>query len=269
MTQQWPKHLFMIGCGNMGGAMLSRWIACGLDPANVTVFRPSGKPAAPGVQVVSTPPLKLPAGTVVMLAMKPQQIGQVAATFGSHVTPEVALISILAGIKVDGLRHHFPSVSDVVRIMPNTPVAVGEGVCALYADESTSPECRAACTDLMRPLGLVEWIADEDAFNLVTALSGCGPAYLFRFIDALAGAAEELGLERSQAERLALATVGGAATLAGQSENSPGVLAEQVASPGGMTRKGMDVLDDGDALKSLLRETLRAARNRGIELAGD
>ena len=166
-----------------------------------------------------------------------------------------------------GLRTHFPGVADIVRVMPNTPVGVGQGVCALHADVPTSPAARAQAEALMRPLGLAEWIADEAQFNLVTALSGCGPAYLFRFIDALAGAAARLGLPTDQAERLALATVRGASTLAAQADVSPTMLADRVASPGGMTREGMNVLDRDDRLLDLLTDTLRAARDRGEEMA--
>src|SRR3546814_18333413 len=104
----------------------------------------------------------------------------------------------------------------------------------------------------MQPLGLAEWLKDETQFNLVTALSGCGPAYLFRFIDALAGAATRLGLPEDQAARLALATVRGASTLAAHADVAPGVLADRVASPGGMTREGMNVLDKDDRLLELL-----------------
>ena len=166
-----------------------------------------------------------------------------------------------------GLRTHFPGVYDIVRVMTNTPVGVGRGVCALQADAPTSPAARAQAEALMRPLGLAEWIADEAQFNLVTALSGCGPAYLFRFIDALAGAAARLGLPTDQAERLALATVRGASTLAAQADVSPAMLADRVASPGGMTREGMNVLDRDDRLLDLRTDTLRAARDRGEEMA--
>ncbi|AUW58293.1 pyrroline-5-carboxylate reductase [Sphingobium sp. SCG-1] len=264
---QWPSHLFMIGCGNMAGAMLSRWLDSGLDPASVTVFRPSGKPVAPGVEVVSAAPDTLPLGTMVLLGMKPQQISAVADSFAKLLGADILLVSMLAGTTTTTLRDYFPAPENVVRVMPNTPVGVGQGVCALYADSATAPDARDHVADMMQPLGLVEWVEDENAFNLVTALSGCGPAYLFRFIDALAKAGEAIGLEPVQSARLALATVQGASTLATQASESPAALADRVASPGGMTRKGMDVLDQDDALNRLLADTLIAARDRGIEMA--
>lgn len=267
MAADFPEHLFLAGCGNMAGQMLARWLECGLDPAKVIVYRPSGRPVADGVRVLDQWPDSLADGTVVLLGMKPYQLGDVASKLTGIGGSDLRLVSILAGVNVDGLRGHFPGFADIVRVMPNTPVGVGQGVCALYADDRTSIAARAQADALMQPLGLAEWIADEAQFNLVTALSGCGPAYLFRFIDALAGAAARLGLPAEQAERLALATVRGASTLAAQADVSPAVLADRVASPGGMTREGMNVLDQDERLLDLLTQTLRAARDRGEEMA--
>jgi pyrroline-5-carboxylate reductase len=267
MSDVWPTRLFMVGCGNMAGQMLSRWIACGLDPARVTVFRPSGKAVADGVTVVTDYPARFADGTTILLGMKPYQFDEVA----QHLAPigggEILYLSILAGTTIDQLRAGLPGNADVVRVMPNTPVGVGQGVCALYADPDTGADVREKAEALMRPLGLAEWIADEDQFNLVTALTGCGPAYLFRFIDALAIAAARLGLPRDQADRLALATVRGASTLAAEAGENPGILAGRVASPGGMTREGMNVLDAEERLVALLTDTLRAARDRGEAMA--
>jgi len=262
-----PEHLFMVGCGNMAGQMLSRWLACGLDPARVIVLRPSGKSVAPGVEVVQAFPEEFAKGTVVLLGMKPYQFADVASGLAEVSGAPSLFISMLAGTTAAQLRAGLAEGADIVRVMPNTPVGVGQGVCALYADERTSAEARASAEGLMQPLGLAEWIADEDQFNLVTALSGCGPAYLFRFIDALGSAGARLGLPEDQAARLALATVRGASTLAAQAGESPAILADRVASPGGMTREGMNVLDADEALVTLLTDTLRAARDRGEEMA--
>jgi pyrroline-5-carboxylate reductase len=264
---RWPARLFMIGCGNMAGQMLYRWLACGLDPARVTVLRPSGRPVAPGVAVVTDYPQVLDSGTTVLIGMKPYQFADVMPQLAGIAAPDTQFVSILAGTTAAQLREALPPGAQIVRVMPNTPVGVGQGVCALFADEDTHDATRASVQALMTPLGLAEWIADEAQFNLVTALSGCGPAYLFRFIDALARAGEALGLPADQAGRLALATVQGAATLAAASDEAPGVLADRVASPGGMTRQGMNVLDADDRLVTLLTDTLRAARDRGEAMA--
>lgn len=267
MVDAWPQHLFMVGCGNMAGQMLSRWLACGLDPARVTVLRPSGRSVAPGVEVVTRFPARFAEGTVLLLGMKPYQFNDVAADIAQMENMPAMFASILAGTTSAQLRSGLPAGAPVIRVMPNTPVGVGQGVCALYAGDETSDAARNCVEALMQPLGLAEWIAEEEQFNLVTALSGCGPAYLFRFIDALGIAAARLGLPEDQAARLALATVRGASTLAMEAGESPAILADRVASPGGMTREGMNVLDADDSLVALLTETLRAARDRGEEMA--
>lgn len=267
MADNWPDNLFLVGCGNMAGQMLARWLDCGLDLARVTVLRPSGRAVAEGVRVVTELPPSLPAGTTVLLGMKPYQLSDVAAGLAPLCGAETRLVSILAGTPITELRRHFPAVRDVVRAMPNLPVGIGQGVTALHADEAVSNEARADIGRLIAPLGLVEWIAEERLFNEVTALSGCGPAFLFRFIDAFARAGKAIGLPADQSARMALATVQGSGNMAARASEAPAILADRVASPGGMTREGLNVLDTDDRLVQLLIDTLAAARDRGEEIA--
>ena len=252
-------RLLMIGAGNMGGAMLRRWLDTGLAAERVAVVSPGGRAMPAGVRVVASVPAE-PFDTI-LLACKPQQLPAVAPALRGHA-PRL-LISILAGVELMTLA---PLVeAPVVRAMPNLPVAIGKGVVALHGARGT--EAGALAAALMMPLGLVEWIADERAFDLVTALAGSGPAFLYRFVDALAVAGGELGLPSDQSMRLAIATVEGAALLAASAEATPGVLADRVASPGGSTREGLDVLDQDRALVSLLTDTLAAAARRNREMA--
>ena len=152
--------------------------------------------------------------------------------------------------------------------MPNLPVAIGKGVVALHA-AAIDTATRDELDRWMAPLGLVEWIADEAQFDDVTALAGCGPGFVFRFADALAQAGAALGLPADQAARLALATLRGSAIMAADADVAPAVLADRVASPGGSTRQGLNVLDRDEALVRLLTETLAAsaARNRDMAAA--
>lgn len=263
----WPQRLLMAGCGNMAGQMLARWLACGLPPENVTVVRPSGRAVAPGVAVLTDMPKTLAKGTTILLGMKPYQLGDVAARLAPLCDAETRIVSILAGTPLAALRGKFPIVDAVVEAMPNLPVGIGEGVVGLYTNMRTDDAARAAVEALMAPLGLAEWIADENLFNALTALSGCGPAFLFRFIDTLARAGEALGLPGDQAARMAVATVRGAASMAALSGISPAELADQVASPGGMTREGLNVMDADGRLAQLMADTLRAARDRGDAMA--
>lgn len=264
---EFDRPVLMIGCGTMAGAILARWLEAGLDPARVTVVDPGrSAPPAEGVSLLSALPAALPPRAVIMLGIKPQSLPDVAPLLSPLLTSGQIIISILAGVTVAGLRATLGEKTDIVRIMPNTPVALGKGVCALYADAHTDAGLVDEAQCLLAPLGLVERIGDEAQFNLITALTGCGPAFVFRFIDALAHAATTLGLNAGQAARLAMATVEGASALAVQAGESPAILADKVASKGGMTREGLDVLDEGGRFVALLTEMMRAARDRGEEL---
>ena len=253
--------LWLIGCGNMGGAMLSRWLDVGMDPARVTVIDPASTRS--DVRVLRAVPDEAPP-TMLMLGVKPQMLGEVAPGLQS-ATAGTLLLSILAGTTTTTLKHLFPTTRGVARIMPNLPVAIGKGAIALNA--MAAVEDHNAVTNLMAPLGLVEWIADEAHFDAVTALSGSGPAFVYRFIDALAQGGAALGLPADQAARLALATVEGAGLLAAGSNMSPSELANRVASKGGSTREGLDVFDADGALVQLATAALKAAEARNRELA--
>jgi pyrroline-5-carboxylate reductase len=174
-------------------------------------------------------------------------------------------VSILAGTTTVTLARVLPNARAILRVMPNLPVAIGKGVVGLHGNLNADDQ--AAANTLMAPLGLVEWIADEAHFDAVTALSGSGPAFVYRFIDALAQGGAALGLPTDQAARLALATVEGAGLLAAGSNVSPAELAERVASKGGSTRKGLDVFDTDDALVRLAAAALTAAEQRNREMA--
>jgi pyrroline-5-carboxylate reductase len=253
-----PLRLWLVGCGNMAGAMLRRWIEAGaVAPENVFVVNRHDRELPAGVrQGRAFPDERGP--DFVQLGMKPQQIDEIPPLPAG----DYGLISILAGADLATLEARFPGHL-VVRAMPNLPVALGKGVVGLHGARVPGIE------ELMTPLGLVEWIDDEGLFEAVTTLSGCGPAFVYRFIDALADAGTALGLDSDQAQRLAIATVEGSGLLAAQADAPPSVLADRVASPGGSTRQGLNVLDRDGALKSLLRETLAASERRNAEMAAE
>lgn len=259
----WDRPLLLIGCGNMAGAILMRWLESGLPPETVQVVDPAKPQPAPGIGVSASLPDAVAPGTIVLIGIKPQHFAAIAPELNARLGEGVTLLSIMAGLPLDLLRHNLPRAGALVRLMPNLPVRTGEGVVLTVAEDAVAPDVAR----LLAPLGLIEALASEADFDLGTALSGCGPAYLYRVIDALATAAGRLGLEEGQAARLALQTVAGAASAASRSDQSPGAMADAVASPGGMTRLGMDVLDKDERLIDLLTEALRAARDRGAELA--
>lgn len=258
----WGRPLLLIGCGNMAGAILARWLDSGLPPHLVHVVDPAKPSLAPGIAVDSALPARIAAGTVVLLGIKPQLLGTVAPDLNARLGEGCTILSMLAGLPHGLLLAAFPAAGHVVRIMPNLPVRYGQGVVLTYSDAADP-----AVDALLSPLGLVEQLGAEDDFDLGTALSGCGPAYVYRFIEALAAAGARLGLPLDQAARLALQTVTGAATAAARSTTAPAAMADAVASPGGMTRIGLDVMDTDGRLLDLLTDTLRAARDKGAELA--
>jgi pyrroline-5-carboxylate reductase len=257
--------LWLAGCGNMAGAMLARWLEEGVDPAHVSVIRPSGASCAEGVRVTRDyPEDEVPA--IVLLGMKPYQLDLVAPALAPILDKETILVSILAGVELASLRARFPAPRTIVRAMPNLPVRLGKGVVVLTSD-SEDIAAKTLVTGLMATLGHAEWIEDENGFQLAGHLTGAGPAFLFRFTDALTAAAERLGLPYEQAQRLAIKMAEGAAALAATSEDDPETLARRVASPGGTTEAGLAVLDADRALLDLVERTLDASRARGLEMA--
>lgn len=259
--------LWMVGCGNMGSAMLGGWLSAGVDPAHVTVIRPSGAPVGHEIRVLTDyPEDEVPA--IVVLAMKPYQLDTVAPLLAPALDPRTILVSVLAGAELASLRARFATPETIVRAMPNLPVALGKGVIGLCAEGGTAAD-RALVTRLMAALGLAEWFDDEADFELSSELTGAGPAFLFRFIEALGRAAAALGLPDAQAQRLATAMVEGAGALAAASDASAADLARRVASPNGTTEAGLKVLDQDRALFDLVARTLAASKARSLEMAAE
>jgi pyrroline-5-carboxylate reductase len=266
-----PRRLWLVGCGAMGGALLSRWLVAGLDPSRVTVVDPApgGLPARFEGAVLPDLPGALAGGPppdLLVLAIKPQALAGLAEQVRPALAGDTVLVSMLAGVRVSTLAALFPGVP-IARIMPNTPARIGRGISALYA-----PGLDAASRDQVRALlsaaGTVVSVDEETRFDAITALSGSGPAFLFRYIEAFAGAGEAAGLDPETAALLAEHTVVGAAALLAEGLGTPASLRQQVTSPNGTTQAGLDVLDGDGALSSLLRATVRAAAERSRALAG-
>lgn len=258
------SNMLIVGFGNMTGAMVQGWLRAGMSPASFTVYHPRGKEVPEGVSLVTEWPEEV--FDAVLLGVKPYMLDDVAPGLAHAVGSRTIVISVLAGVELASLRARFPQAGAVVRLMPNLACALGKSPNGLVG-EGLDDAARAAVTRLAEMLGSAEWLAEESQFDLVTALAGSGPGFVYRFIDALGIAATRLGLPEEQSARLAIQMVEGASALAVASEHSPGELARRVASPGGMTQKGLDVLDDGEALVRLMVDTLRAARDRGMEMA--
>lgn len=275
---QTPPHmpeLLMIGCGRMGGALLRGWLE------KKAAFRFSIITPHPDrlPEVVSSHPHvtayaswdDLPAGYVpdlLLWAVKPQILPELLPHAADHDWPDCLHLSIAAGKTLAFFAHHLGSRAPVIRIMPNTPALIGEGMSTLVAGETASAAHRQQAAALMQAVGHAVWLETEEQMDAATALAGSGPAYVFAFMESLARAGEAAGLPSETAAFLARYTVTGAAALAAQSPQTPAALREEVTSPGGTTAAGLSALLEAHALDELLSETLRRAADRSRELSG-
>lgn len=263
--------LLLIGCGKMGSALLSGWLARGVSAAAVTVVEPKpadgsvpgGVTVVDGIEAVAAK--TVPA--VVVLAVKPQQMDTVVAQCGRFARPGTVFLSIAAGRSIAYYARGLGDGAAIVRAMPNTPAAVGRGMSVLCANTKTDPAQRKVCGDLLTAVGEVAWIEDETLLDAVTAVSGGGPAYVFLLIECLAEAGVEAGLPADLAMRLARTTVAGSGELVHQTSEPASRLRENVSSPAGTTLEALKILMAPDGLQPLLTRAIAAATRRSRELA--
>lgn len=259
------SHMLIIGCGNMGGAMLRRWIASGRSPTLFTVIDPAAQDLPSGVRHMPSAEALDDMFDTVLIGIKPQMVDRIAPAIRARMAPGALVMSILAGTMTAALAKLFPDTR-IVRLMPNLSAELGLSPLGLFSTNLSLAE-RETLDAYLAPLGTPIWIEDESQMDAVTALAGSGPAFVYRFIDAMAKGGVAAGLPADTSARLALATVEGAARLAAASGESSAALAERVTSPGGTTAAGLAVLDAGDGLLKLVEATLKAARDRGSQLA--
>jgi pyrroline-5-carboxylate reductase len=266
-TLQLPQPTWFVGCGNMGGAIVEGWRTGGIDLGALTVIRPSGRPVE-GAKSVTAFSDAGPPPNFVVLAFKPQKLDEVTPALRQFLSAKTVIVSLLAGAEAESLRLRFPGVAAIVRAMPNLPVAVRRGVTGLYspdADERT----REQLNNLFTALGFAMWMADEAKLAAVGSVAGAGPAYVARFIAALAKAGEKRGLSAEIAAVIARETVLGTAWMAASTGEDMQSVARRVASPNGTTEAGLKVLDRDEVLDELVAVTIEAAARRGAELADE
>jgi pyrroline-5-carboxylate reductase len=264
-TLQLPSPTWFVGCGNMGQAIVDGWRVGGMDLGAVTVIRPSGKPVEATRTVTSFADAGAPP-RIVVLAFKPQKLDEVAPELRRFLSAKTVIISLLAGVEAESLRHRFPGVEAIVRAMPNLPVAVRRGVTGLYSGD-VDPHTGVEINNLFAALGFVIWLADEVKLAALGSVAGAGPAYVARFIEALAKAGEKRGLSEEIASIVARETVLGTAWMAATTSEDMASIAKRVASPKGTTEAGLAVLDRDRVLDELIAVTIEAAARRGAELA--
>jgi pyrroline-5-carboxylate reductase len=259
----------LIGAGKMGLALARGWVRGGSPAASLTLVDPQPGEAATvfatetGLKLLDSPPQGV--ARVVVLAVKPQVMGDALPALKALIGPHTLVVSIAAGISIARIAGGL-GTQRVVRTMPNTPAQVGQGISGAVAGEGADDADRQVADALLAAAGEVVWVDDEAAIDGITAVSGSGPAYVFNFVEALAAAAVEQGFSAGQAMRLARQTVIGAASLMAADPTPADVLRKNVTSPKGTTEAALGVLMAADGLAPLISRAVAAARRRSEEL---
>jgi pyrroline-5-carboxylate reductase len=265
-------RVLLIGFGNMGQALARGWLARGRAASAIRVVdtAPGARSAAAALGIAASERVGTPqsgsVADVVVIAVKPNQLAAALADLAPGARGSVFL-SIAAGKTLAQLGAGLGVGAAVVRAMPNTPAAIGQGISALVANSAVTPVQRALCEELLAAVGATAWLDDESDMDAVTAVSGSGPAYVFLMIECLERAAVDAGLAPELARRLALATVAGAGAYAAAADEPAAELRRRVTSPGGTTQAALEVLGAERGLGDLIARAVRAAAKRSRELS--
>ena len=267
------KSLCFIGCGNMGRSLISGLLADGYRTERICAIDPDPEQRDTarsrfGIEVYADNPEIVHQADVLVLAVKPQQMQATLTALAAamDISQLPLVISVAAGIRVAAISRWLGRDLPVVRAMPNTPAMIRTGVSGLFANQQVGTEHRQQAEALLRSVGAVVWLEEEQHLDTVTALSGSGPAYFFLLMELLEQAAVVLGLPAEQARLLTMETALGAAKMVMESSHSAATLRQQVTSPGGTTEAAIAVLTRG-RIDQLVLHALQAARDRSIELA--
>jgi len=262
-----------IGGGNMAYSLIGGLIQTGVAPEDLRVTDPTAQPLAAQHPInCYTDNIEAIQGAhVIVLAVKPQIMPEVAKALSVALSPPYPLfISIAAGIRLHDLNHWLSGDSKhklpIVRVMPNTPALVQSGASALFANKHVNKTQHELAENILRAVGLTVWLEDEAHMDIVTALSGSGPAYFFLIMEVLEKAAINLGLSQETARLLTLQTAFGSAKMALESQEDAASLRTKVTSKGGTTEQALQVLQQG-GLQTLFDDALKAAQQRAIQLA--
>ena len=260
------RGIVLVGCGKMGSAMLRGWLDRGLPAERVWVVDPAPSDWVQSVGVHVNAPL--PADpAVVMIAVKPQMMGEALPGMAALGAADTVFLSIAAGTPIIDFEAALGPGRAIVRAMPNTPAAIGQGITAICANRPGAAFLDEAVA-LLSAIGTVVRLEDEAQMDAVTGVSGSGPAYVFHLIETLAAAGVAQGLSDALAMDLAKATVAGAGALALQADEDPGQLRVNVTSPNGTTQAALEVLmDETRGFPALVSEAVAAATERSKELA--
>ena len=258
--------LVLLGCGKMGTALLTGWLAAGVPAASVWVIEPNPSDWLKSTGVHVNEPLpKSPA--VALVAVKPQMMGAALPALQAMGNGNTLFVSIAAGTSIATFAAVLGERTPIVRTMPNTPAMVGRGITGICGNTHAGASGLALAKALMQAVGEVVELSGEDQIDAVTAVSGSGPAYVFHLIEAMAAAGVAEGLPADVAMKLARATVVGAGELAYRAPESAAQLRVNVTSPGGTTAAALQhLMDPETGLAPLMLRAVHAAAERGREL---
>lgn len=264
-------NISFIGGGNMATALVAGLCKSRPGQLELRVADPSEDARKAimrefGVETFASGRDAVPGADVIVLAVKPQMMQQVLDELAEVTEPGQLVLSIAAGTTVAQLQAAFGADHPLIRAMPNTPALIGKGVCGLYASPKCRPHHCEQAERILRAAGEVMWVEDEALMDVVTAVSGSGPAYFFLLTEALAAAGAQFGLQPSDALRLAVRTAEGAGAMLAQTGEPMETLRQRVTSPGGTTEAGVKALEAG-GFRELVRDAVEAATLRGRELA--
>lgn len=262
-------RLALIGAGRMGQAVLTGLLRAGWEPARLVVAEAVPSTAElvrqrHGVEVVAAPSAAVAGADVVVVVVKPHDVGGVLDELSPSLSPGAVVVSLAAGMTTASLARHLPPGTPLIRVMPNTPALVGKGMSVMSPAPGCPPEARELAKRVLTAVGEVREVP-ESMQDAVTAVSGSGPAYVFHVAEAMIDAGVHLGLPRPLARDLTVHTLIGAATMLRDSGEHPAVLREGVTSPGGTTAAALHVLEEL-AVKAAFTKAMRACRDRSIEL---
>ena len=266
---QTEMNISFIGGGNMATALIGGLAGKLTAGANIHVIDINADALQKlqrqfGVTTAQTIDASLEKSDVIVLAVKPQQMREVATQLQPHISSQL-ILSIAAGIRAADLSRWLNGHQAIVRTMPNTPALIGKGITGMVGMSGVSERQRQSADAIMRAVGATVWLDDEALIDPVTAVSGSGPAYVFYFIEAMQQAAQEMGLTAEQGNQLAIATFTGASQLAAQATEPISVLRERVTSKGGTTYAALTSMESS-GVKAAIVEAMKAAAARGKEL---
>ena len=264
-------HLLMIGCGNMGGALLTAWLKNNIAK-QVSIITPSGAPKFKDHNKVtaytSVDDIASDAHfDCVMIGVKPQMIDDVLPAYKRFVNPDTVFVTMAAGKIMDAYHSILGDNVHLIRIMPNTPSALGHGVTLITANDNTTDAQLQQVCDLLNANGTIEHMRDEHELDKATTISGCGPAYVALFVENLTHAGVELGLDKNLAERLAIQTVIGSGVMLDTIDLPVAQQRQNVTSKKGVTAAALDIMmDDKNSMQDMMQKALKNALKRTHEL---